>query len=261
MSKSKSAIQEIKNLMVSFGFMNEEVTLQSFKLEDETILQAAKLEAGNKIFKINEAFEQVALENGSYKLKDNFEIEVSEGSISAVKEIFLDAKLKDGTKIKVSGDSVIAGAKVVVVKEDGEEVPAPDAVHELEDGSKVETVGGVISKVEEAEDKAEEKEADIEAEDGLDPEKSMKDIPHSMGDKPYGMEGEVMELLKEFVSKMGEKISKMEEDMSALSNDFNSFRKQPAAKKIADGKVENFTKQDNDVDLLAARIATLKTLK
>ena len=90
MSNSKSAIQEIKNLMVSFGFMKEEVTLQSFKLEDETILQAEKLEVGNKIFKINEAFEKVVLENGSYKLKENFELEVSEGDIIAVKEIFLD---------------------------------------------------------------------------------------------------------------------------------------------------------------------------
>ena len=256
MSKSKSAIQEIKNLMVSFGFMNEEVTLQSFKLEDETILQAAKLEVGNKIFKINEAFEQVALENGSYKLKDNFEIEVSEGDIIAVKEIFLDAKLKDGTKIKVSGDGVVVGAKVVVVKEDGE-VPAPDAVHELEDGSKVETVGGVISKIEEAEA---EDEADDAAEEGIDPEMSIGEIPHKMGEKPYGMEGEVMDLLKEFVSKMGEKISKMEQDMSALSNDFNSFKKEPAAKKIADGKVENFIKQDND-NGLSARIAALNALK
>ena len=76
MSNSKSAIQEIKNLMVSFGFMKEEVTLQSFKLEDDTIIQAEKLEVGNKIYKINEAFEQVALEDGSYNLEGNFEIEV-----------------------------------------------------------------------------------------------------------------------------------------------------------------------------------------
>ena len=256
MSKSKSAIQEIKNLMVSFGFMNEEVALQSFKLEDETILQAAKLEVGNKIFKINEAFEQVALEDGSYNLKENFEIEVSNGEVMAVREKCVDAKLKDGTKIKVLGDGVAVGAKVVVVKEDGD-VPAPDAVHELEDGSKVETVGGVISKIEEAEA---EDEADDAAEEGIDPEMSIGEIPHKMGEKPYGMEGEVMDLLKEFVSKMGEKISKMEQDMSALSNDFNSFKKEPAAKKIADGKVENFIKQDND-NGLSARIAALNALK
>jgi hypothetical protein len=88
MSKSTNAIQEIKNLMVKFGFMSEETTLQSFKLEDETILQAEKLEAGHSIVKINEAFEQVSLEDGSYRLKEKFEIEVSEGKITSVKEIF-----------------------------------------------------------------------------------------------------------------------------------------------------------------------------
>ena len=48
--------------------------------------------------------------------------------------------------------------------------------------------------------------------------------------------------------------------MSSLSNDFNSFKKEPAAKKIADGKVENFIKQDND-NGLSARIAALNALK
>jgi hypothetical protein len=75
MSNSKSAIKEIKNLMVQFGFLkNDEVELLSFKLEDDTILNTEKLEAGSKIFKINEAFEQVVLEDGSYKLKEKFEI-------------------------------------------------------------------------------------------------------------------------------------------------------------------------------------------
>ena len=34
MSNSKSAINEIKKLMVQFGFLTSEPTLQSFKLED-----------------------------------------------------------------------------------------------------------------------------------------------------------------------------------------------------------------------------------
>lgn len=87
MSNSKNAIQEIKKLMVQFGFMSEEVSLQSFKLEDDTILNTEKLEVGSKIYKINEAFEQVSLEDGVYRLKENFEIEVSEGEIKSVKEI------------------------------------------------------------------------------------------------------------------------------------------------------------------------------
>jgi hypothetical protein len=252
MSNSKSAIQEIKNLMVSFGFMKEEVTLQSFKLEDDTILQAEKLEVGNKIYKINEAFEQVALEDGSYNLEGNFEIEVSNSEISVVKEIFIDAKLKDGTVVKVLGEALVAGAKIVVVK-DGMEVPAPDAVHELEDGTKVETKGGVISNVEKAGEVEE-----VEAQDG------MEDDPSKMGYMPKMMETEVenelFSLVKDMLTKMNEKVSNLEQELSSVKNQFNSFKSEPAGKKIADGKVESFNKVEND-DVLSARIAALKSLR
>ena len=36
MSNPKTAINEIKKLMVQFGFMSEEATPLSFKLEDDT---------------------------------------------------------------------------------------------------------------------------------------------------------------------------------------------------------------------------------
>ena len=248
MSNSKSAIQEIKNLMVSFGFMKEEVSLQSFKLEDNTILQAEKLEVGNKIFKINEAFEQVALEDGSYKLEDSFEVEVSNGEISTVKEIFLDAKLKDGTVVKVLGDALVAGAKIVVVK-DGMEMPAPDAVHELEDGTKVETKGGVISYVEKAGD----------VEEGEGPEAPGVETP-KMGHIPTMMENELFSLVKDLLTKMNEKVSSLEQELSSVKNQFNSFKSEPAGKKIADGKTEVFTKTDNS-DSIDARLAALKSLR
>lgn len=253
MSNSKSAIQEIKNLMVSFGFMKEEVTLQSFKLEDETILQAEKLEVGNKIFKINEAFEQVTLEDGSYKLKENFELEVSEGEIIAVKEIFLDAKLKDGTLVKVIGDALVAGAKIVVVK-DGQEIPAPDAVHELEDGTKVETKDGIISYVEKVDEAKDVEDAEV----GEDPETS------KMGHMPQMMETEVenelFSLVKDLLTQMNEKVSSLEQELSSVKNQFNAFKSEPAGKKIADGKVESFIKQDDD-NGLSARLAALKALQ
>lgn len=238
MSNSKSAIQEIKNLMVQFGFMSEDKTLLSFKLEDDTIVETEKLEKDSKIFKINEAFERVALEDGTYKLKENFELEVAESQIVSVKELFVDAKLVDGTAIKVSGEGLVEGAKVMVVTEEGE-IPAPDGVHELEDGTKVETKEGVIAKIEEVvkeEPEMEEPKVEIEVK----------------------KEEEMYELVKEFVAKMGEKIKKMEEQMSSLSSDFNSFKKEPAAKKIADGKTEKFNKTDDYIDSKLEAIAALR---
>lgn len=46
--------------------------------------------------------------------------------------------LADGTKIHVKGEEVF------VVDAEGNKVPAPDGVHTLEDGSTVETMGGMI---------------------------------------------------------------------------------------------------------------------
>jgi hypothetical protein len=243
MSNSKTAIGEIKKLMVQFGFLTEETTKLSFKLEDETILHTEKLVEGSSIFKINEAFEEVSLENGSYKLKENFEIEVSEGKIVSVKEIFLDAKLKDGTQVKVAGDNLEEGAKVTVVTGDSE-VPAPDATHELEDGTKIETKDGVIVKVIEVP-------GDVEK--GETPEAPEYEVPMNKQqmDEMYGM-------MKEFVTKAHDKIMKMEEQMSSLQGEFNSFKKEPAGKKIADAKTD-FNKEVEDA--LESRIKALKSLK
>jgi hypothetical protein len=187
MSNSKSAIQEIKSLMVQFGFLKNEET-------------------------------------------------------EIVKEIFIDAKLVDGTAIKVEGDSLIEGAKVVVVTEEGE-IPAPDGVHEISDGTKVETKEGIIAKIEEKleELEMEKPEAEVEIEVSKD-----------------GMEKEMVDMLKEFIYKMGDKVKKMEEQMSSLSTDFNSFKKEPAAKKIADGKTEKFNKTDDYMDSKLEAIAALR---
>lgn len=245
MSNSKKAIAEIKNLMKQFGFMSEEVNLKSFKLEDNTILQASDLKVGEKISKINDEFEQVALEDGSYRLVENFNIEVKDGQITLVESIFLSAKLVDGTEIKVEGDALLEGAKVVVVTPDAE-IPAPDGKHELEDGSKVETKDGVIVSVEEAMEEDGEGEPAPEGE----PKAPVAEGP---------IEDEVMSLLKDFIAKMSDKMSKMETQMESMKNDFSSFKNEPAAKKIANGKTD-FNKQEkvNEVDDKIAMIMSLR---
>lgn len=244
MSNSKSAIQEIKNLMVQFGFMSDDKTLLSFKLEDNTIVETEKLAKDSKIFKINEAFERVALEDGKYKLKENFELEVAESQIVSVKEIFVDAKLVDGTAIKVSGDGLVEGAKVSVVTEEGE-IPAPDGIHELEDGTKVETKEGIIAKIEEAVKEAEAPEM----------EEPKVEIEVKKEEK---MESEVVALLKDLVVKLGEKIASLEGKVEGMSADFNAFKKEPAAKKIADGKTEKFNKVDDAIENKLQAIAELR---
>ena len=233
-TNSKNAIQEIKKLMKQFGFLSDDGALRSFKLEDNTILETKELKVGEKITKINDEFQRVALENGKYRLEENFEIEVKEGAIAAVKEIFLDAKLKDGTAIKVEGDSVIEGAKVMVVTAEGD-IPAPDGVHELEDGSKVETKDAIIVKLEPAmEEEKPEIEIEVAAKEKM--EEVVEDVPVADAGDP--VEVEMMDMLKDFVKKMSEKMASMEQKMSKIDADFNAFKKEPAGKKIADGKTE-----------------------
>lgn len=62
-------------------------------------------------------------------------------------EKFESAKLKDGTEIMWDGD-LSEGAALMVVAADGNQMPAPDATHELEDGTKVTTVGGLVTAIE-----------------------------------------------------------------------------------------------------------------
>ena len=237
MSNSKTAIAEIKKLMKQFGFMSDD-TLKSFKLEDNSILETKDLKAGEKITRLNDEFERVALESGKFRLVENFEIEVENGEIKSVKEIFVDAKLADGTVIKVEGDSLVEGAKVVVVTEDAE-VPAPDGVHELEDGSKVETKDGVIVKVEEAMVEELPKEGDnAEGPDVEAPATEGKPVPE--------VEVELMSLLKDFIEKCSEKMGALEKKMESVENQFSAFKKEPAAKPIANGKTEKFNNVSND---------------
>jgi hypothetical protein len=246
MSKSKIAISEIKKLMVQFGFMSDEPTLKSFKLEDNTIVETLELKAGEKITKVNDEFNRVALESGSYRLVENFNIEVVDGEIKSVKEIFVSAKLVDGTEIKVEGEELVAGAKVVVITPDAE-VPAPDGVHELEDKTKVETKDGVIVSVEEAMEENGEGEPFPEGE------------PKAEVKPDVSVEEEVMSLLKDFIKKMGDKMGKMEEKMESVQNEFNAFKKEPAAKRIANGKTD-FNKQET-VDDVDAKIAAIMSLR
>lgn len=251
MSNPKTAIQEIKSLMVKFGFISDEPVMASFKLEDNTIVETLKLEVGSKITKVSDEFERVALNSGSYRLVENFEIQVKDGTITSVKQIFVDAKLIDGTQIKVEGESLMEGARVVVVTEEGE-LPAPDGVHELEDGTKVETKEGVIARIEEK----------------VAPEVEIE-LADEMVEGPEGAEAEVsvpdpmvefVALVKDMMEKISEKMKSMEEKVEEVKAEFNAFKKEPAGKKISDGKTD-FNKQLNSDDVVNDRLAAITAMR
>jgi len=183
MSNPKTAIQEIKSLMVKFGFIADTTKLS-----------------------------------------------------------FVDAKLIDGTQIKVEGDSLMEGAKVVVVTEEGE-IPAPDGIHEIEGGVKVQTTDGVIVKIEQPEM---EDEGDVE-------EVEMEDVPVEaivpaevapIAEPVIAAIVEAIVPVLEEIKSLADEMKKMKEKMGSVQSDFEAFKKLPAGKKISDGKVD-FNKQEN----------------
>jgi len=265
MSNSTSAIGEIKKLMVQFGFLTAEPTLLDFKLEDNTILQAEALTVGKDIFKINEAFERVSLENGTYVIPNDFELEVVDGKIAVVKEIFIDAKLKDGTDVSISGKGVEVGNKIYVVK-DGVPTPAADDTHILEDGTQVTTKDGQIVAVETPAEQAQpgegspaEEAAESPAEEGAEPVSPVdkETVAKDKEMNPQAM-SEMYDMLKEFVVKCGQKMSEMEGQYNSLQNEFNAFKKEPAGKAITYNKTD-YNKEVEDV--LELRLKALNSLK
>jgi methyl-accepting chemotaxis protein len=196
---------------------------------------------------VSDEFERVALESGSYRLVENFEIEVVDGTIKSVKQIFVDAKLVDGTQIKVEGEDLLEGAKVVVVTEEGE-LPAPDGVHELEGGLKVETKEGVITRIEQV---VSEEMGEIEVEG---PKGSEVEV-----DTPDPMD-EFVALVKDMMEKISEKMKAMEDKVEEVKSDFDAFKKEPAGKKISDGKTD-FNKQSSSDDVMAERLAAIAAMR
>ena len=121
-------------------------------------------------------------------------------------EKFNEAKLADGTVVMWDGE-LAEGTAIMVVAEDGNQMPAPDAAHELEDGTLVTTVGGLVTSIEPK------KEVEVEVE--LAEENNMA----AMEDRMAACE-----------SKMAEIETKMAEMFAAYESKFASISESNTAK-------------------------------
>jgi len=97
------------------------------------------------------------------KLPEIKKLLFSENETPEVVEAFEDAKLQDGSIVRIE-PAIEVGATVMVIGEDGETVPAPDAAHELESGVIIRTEGGVVVEVMEPEAAPEEAPEEVEEE-------------------------------------------------------------------------------------------------
>jgi hypothetical protein len=58
---------------------------------------------------------------------------------------------------------------------------------------------------------------------------------------------------------MGEKMSQMEVKMNTMNSEFNSFKSEPAGKRVRDGKTEQFNKEE--LDPMDAKLAAINGLR
>jgi hypothetical protein len=168
-------------------------------------------------------------------------------------ENFAEAKLVDGTVVKVEGD-LVEGAAIKVVTEDAE-IPAPDGVHELMDGTKVETKDGIVVKVEKVEESP-------VVEEAMEEEVIETEVPAEVSSVAEPVVAAIVEAILpvlEEVKDLAEEMKKMKVMMESYKNDFESFKKEPAGKKINGGKTDfsNVEKINSD----DARIATIMSFR
>lgn len=173
-------------------------------------------------------------------------------------EKFLDVKLVDGTQLKVDGESLEIGAKVMVITEEGE-IPAPNGEYELEDGSKIEIAEGVISEVKGIEEPVTEEvpaeEAPVELIDEPIEEEPVAEEPAEAEPIVAAVVEALLPILEEIKSLTSE-LKSMKAEMEAVKNDFEAFKKEPAAKPIKSGKIEI-----TETSIVEQKLAAIRSLR
>jgi preprotein translocase subunit YajC len=170
-------------------------------------------------------------------------------------EKFEKAKLADGTEIMWDGE-LSEGTAIMVVAEDGNQMPAPDAKHELEDGTIVTTVGGLVTAIE----PKKEKEVEVEVELAEMPDmKMMEERMASCESKMKEMETKMNEMFASYESKF----AAITESNTAKFAAINAIVEEIAAEPIvvaAKPTNSTFSKKERTMSTIE-RIAEFKKLQ
>jgi len=187
------------------------------------------------------------------KLLFSEEAKVTESAPQEVELNFEDAKLVDGTIVKIE-PAIEVGASVEVISEDGETIPAPDGEHELEAGTIIRTEGGIIVEVNEVEEEVEEEAAD---EDEV--EEEMAAEPFDAASFKEDILGAVSELIKAEIAgaafASNKKVDEVVEAVGMVSDIIEKMAATPKAK--ATKKVNNpFNPSQTNIDM-ASRVSAI----
>lgn len=194
------------------------------ELEDGTEVltkEDGDFKVGQTLYAIDEEGNEVVFKEGEHTTKSGVVIvtdfegvitgvrypdQKGEGSLEASsEEKMATATLIDGTIVETEGD-LVEGADLYVKTEEGQQ-PAPDAVHETEDGLLVETKDGKIVSIKEKEEAKEEVKVE-----------------------------ELLETFAQALEHLNNEITSLKSTNEELSNKFSTFASEPAADKIYDRK-------------------------
>jgi hypothetical protein len=163
-------------------------------------------------------------------------------------EKFESAKLKDGTEIMWDGE--LAEGTAIMVVTDGNQMPAPDATHELEDGTMITTVGGLVTKIE---GKKKEVEVEVELAAPIDMAK-IEERMAACEEKMKSMETKMGEMFATIESKY-EAVNKLNESkFEAIKVIVDEIAEEPAVA-VEKPKQSTFSKAANRksaVEMMAA---------
>lgn len=168
----------------------------------------------------------------------------------------VEAVLQDGVT-KVVAESLEAGYDLKVVSESGEEAPAPEGTHTLQDGTKVTVdANGKITLVEKPEPKIE-----VEVEAAAD------EVP--AGEKPAGeptkSENEIVkeEMKKmimqcmEAIEEVAKEVGTIKEEMAAYKSKMEKMSATPASNKISTYNTES----SDPANPIESRLEALKAVR
>ena len=161
--------------------------------------------------------------------------------LSPTKLNFKDIMLPDGSTLRYEGDMPMVQMPVTIVQPDGTELPAPDAIYEMEDGATIEVIDGIIVTVTPPV-------AEVEVE-SKDKEKGMPTTPHEMENNTATVKTLIETHTKEHHFTKEEVTSMLEQSVVGMTEKFAT-----ATKELAD-KIEVMEGYNSDLSALVLKFS------
>jgi len=161
--------------------------------------------------------------------------------LSPTKLNFKDIMLPDGSTLRYEGDMPMVQMPVTILQPDGTELPAPDAIYEMEDGTSIEVIDGIIVTV-----TPPVAEAEVDAKDK---EKGMPTTPHEMENNTATVKTLIETHTKEHHFTKEEVTSLLEQSVVNMTEKFAT-----ATKELSD-KIEVMEGYNSDLSALVLKFS------